>query len=414
MSRRRLTWFTVAAWAMVLAVVAVVVSAGRSGKLYPTFVAAGDHFWRGEPLYGDVPAGQDIYRYSPLVAAALVPWTYVPANTGEILWRWAQAIVFLFALRAWSRVAVPAVPWPALALLCLPLVAGNIFNGQLNPLVAALLFGGLAAFARERYWLAAGLIAAATLIKVYPLALGLLLCVVELRRFGPRLGVAVAIGCTAPFALQSDEYIVQQFAAWWERVETDDRTDQPIHKGYHDFQKLLRCWGMPTELPTYRGMEMVAGCAAAAFVLWGRRNRWDRPVQIQACAGLGLVWCTLFGPATESATYMLLAPIAAQAALAVTDRALWERIWVWGAYLLLLSVPVILWFPRPVSDPYRAFIPQAHAAVLLLVWHLRVSLLAHTVTPLQHKRTFSAMHSAMHSARQSATNSSGPTQANGG
>jgi hypothetical protein len=58
-----------------------------------------------------------------------------------------------------------------------------------------------------------------------------------------------------------------------------------------------------------------------------------------------------------------------------------------GAYLLLVSVPVILWFPRPVSDPYRAFIPQAHAAVLLLVWHLRDSLLANTLTPLQRKRT---------------------------
>jgi hypothetical protein len=388
MSSRLLSWLAVAAWAIILAVVAVAVLAGKTGKLYATFVAAGDHFRQAEPLYGDVPAGQDIYRYSPLVAAALVPWTYVSPSVGEVLWRWAQAIAFLVALRAWSRVAVPAVPWPVLALLSLPLVAGNIFNGQLNPLVAALLLAGLAAFARERYGLAAGLISAAAMIKIYPIALGLLLCVVEPRRFGPRLAVAVAIGCTAPFALQSEDYVERQFAQWMQRVETDDRTEQPIYKGYHDFQKLLRCWGMPTDLSTYRVMEVAAGCAAAAFVMWGRTRGWIRHRQIQACAGVGLVWCTLFGPATESATYMLLAPIAAHAVVAVVDRAFWERVWVRWSYMLLVSVPVILWFPRPVSDPYRAFIPQAHAAVLLLFWHLRDSLLANTLTPLQRKRTF--------------------------
>src|SRR5262249_8703990 len=145
-------------------------------------------------------------------------------------------------------------------------------------------------------------------------------------------------------------------------------TEQPIQKGYHDFQKVLRRWGVTTDLSTYRGLEVIAAGAFAGFIWWGRRSGWDRDRQIQASAGLGLVWCTLFGPATESATYMLVAPVAAHAALAVTDRPLWERIWVRGAYLLLLSVPLALWFPRPISDPYRALIPQAHAALTLLAW----------------------------------------------
>jgi DMSO reductase anchor subunit len=146
----------------------------------------------------------------------------------------------------------------------------------------------------------------------------------------------------------------------------DDRTDQPMERGYHDFQKLLRRWGEPTTLTTYRLMEVVAGCAAAGVVFAARRR--GRAQRVQLCAGLGLVWCTLFGPATESATYMLLAPVAAQAVLAVTGRPVWERVCVRGAYLLLLSVPVALWFPRSVSDPYRALIPQAHGALILLAW----------------------------------------------
>jgi Glycosyltransferase family 87 len=357
------------AWALALIGVAVAVSQpGKGGKLYPTFVAAGEHVRNGERVYGEIPSDQDQYRYSPLVAVAFAPWAELPMPIGAVLWRWLQAAVFLLALRGWSRVTIPHVPFPALALLCLPLVLGNVFNAQLNPLVAALLLAGLTAFARERYWLAAMSVAAATAFKVYPLAIGLLLCVIEPRRFGSRLILAVLVGFALPFAFQSPDYVSQQFADWFERVRVDDRTAQPIERGYHDVQKLLRRWGKPTSLDTYRGTEVLAGCVAAGLVYASRRQRRSRARQVQACGGLGLVWCTLFGPATESATYSLLAPIATYAVHAVTGRSLLERVWVRGAYLLLLSVPVALWFSRPISDPYRAMIPQAHGALMLLAW----------------------------------------------
>jgi len=190
--------------------------------------------------------------------------------------------------------------------------------------------------------------------------------VIEPRRFAPRLFLTVAVGFALPFGLQSPEYVSQQFADWFDRVRADDRTDQPMERGYHDFQKLLRRWGEPTPLAAYRGMEVLAGCVAAGLVYASRRQSRDHRVQL--CAGLGLIWCSLFGPATESATYMLLAPVAAQAVIAVTGQPLWERFCVRGAYLLLISVPVALWFPRSVSDPYRALIPQAHGALILLAW----------------------------------------------
>jgi hypothetical protein len=359
----------IALWALVLIGVAVAAAGKKPGKLYATFVAAGDHFRHAEPLYEDAPQHLDQYRYSPLAAAAFTPWGLLPTPAGAVLWRWGQALALLLALRWWARVTVPSVPWPALAVLVLPLAVGNVFNGQLNTLVCALMLAGLAAFARERYGLAAVAVAGAALFKIYPLALGMLLCVVEPRRFGPRLVLACVVGCLVPFALQSPEYVAGQFADWTERVGSDDRTAQPIHKGYHDFQKLLRRWGQPTPLEAYRVMEVAAGALAAGLVLWGRRRGWDRDRQVQACAGLGFVWCTLFGPATESATYMLLAPVAAHAVRAVTGRPLWERVLGRGGYVLILSAQVGLWLPRAASDAYRAaVIPQAHGALILLVW----------------------------------------------
>jgi hypothetical protein len=364
-----LRWLALGAWAVVLVTIAGAIAlAGKGGRLYSTFVLAGERFCGGGSIYTWPKGQEDLYRYSPLVAAAFAPWGHLPTPVGGVLWRLLEAAVFLLALRAWSRVAVPAVPWPGLALLSLPLVAGNLFNGQLNPLVAALMLAAIAAFARERYWLSAFAVAAATLIKVYPIALGLLLCTVEPRRFSARLVLAITIGCAVPFAFQSEDYVSRQFADWVQRMSLDDRTEESLPRGYHDFQKLLRRWGMPRDLPTYRAMEVLAGCAMASFILGGRTSGWGREEQIQACAGFGLVWCTLFGPATESATYMLLAPIASHAFVAVSSRPLWERVWVRSAYLLLVLAQVIVWFPRPVSDPIRALIPQAHAAVMLLVW----------------------------------------------
>ena len=48
---------------------------------------------------------------------------------------------------------------------------------------------------------------------------------------------------------------------------------------------------------------------------------------------------------------------------------MWERVVVRGAYLLLLAVPVVHWFPHKIADPILgALIPQAHAALALLIW----------------------------------------------
>jgi hypothetical protein len=377
----------ISSWLIALVVVAAIVTVGgKPGKLYRTFVAAGGHFRNGETIYGELSDDLDLFRYSPLVAAAMSPLAMIPTDLGAVLWRGLQAAILLVALRAWARVAVPNVPWPALAILALPLCVGNMHNGQLNPLVASLMLFAAIAFVRERYWLAAAAIAGAALFKIYPLSLGLLFCIIEPRRFTIRLLVAAAIGCLAPFALQSPDYVAQQFADWMQLVSIDNRTNQPIQRGYHDFQRLLLRWGVETSLDVYRGIEIAAGCAAAAFVIWARNNGHERTRLVHACVSLGFVWCTLFGPATESATYMLLAPVVAHAALAVRGRPAWERYWVRGAYLLLLSSAVIQWFPRPVVDAFRgAVIPQAHAALLLLGWI--VWQMAHASTPSCIKRT---------------------------
>jgi hypothetical protein len=378
--------FALTVWILTLLAISVAV-AFKPGKLYRTFAAAGERFLNSEPLYVDRidPNGPwaipnlklmmseklDLFRYTPLVAASFVPWSFLPEWAGGILWRCLQGIALLLALRAWARFAVPPVPWPALALLALPLSVGNLNNAQANALVAALMLAAVVCFVNERYWLSAASIAVATVFKVYPISLGLLLCVVEPRRYTARLLLLIAAGFLLPFVLQDPAYVKAQYEGLWLLLKLDDRSSQPSYEGYHDFQRLLSHWGLPISLFAYQVIEVAMGCLAAAIVWWGRRRGWARARQIHACLGLGLIWCTLFGPSTESATYMLVAPLIAYACIVVAGRPTWERVAIWGAYALFLSAYMAQWFKHEIADPFRATImPQPHAALILLVWFL--------------------------------------------
>jgi hypothetical protein len=358
-------------WIVGVVAVSIAISLPRKqGKLYPTFAQAGSNFLSGTPLYGDIPEGHDQFRYSPIVAAAFSPWAFLPVTLGGILWRLLQAVALLFAIRAWASVV--NVSWGWLALLSFPLIAGNLHNGQLNPLVLALMLAGAVAFERGRYSLSALAIAGATAFKIYPLALGLLLVVVEPKRFGGRLLLATMLMVSLPFAMQSSDYVRQQYEEWSTRLEGDDRSDLPMEKGYFDFQKLMRRWGVPISLGDYRKLEVVAGGLLALLLAGGYYRSGQQPSSrlqsINFALAASLLWCTLFGPASEESTYLLLAVPLSQAALEVVGRARWERCMVWSSYLLLLSMPISLWFPLAWTSPYRALIPQAHGALLFGVW----------------------------------------------
>lgn len=351
----------IACWLLVVIAISVVVSLPRkTGKLYPTFANAGAQFHQGGEIYGPVPNHLDQYRYSPTLAAAMIPWSQLPTPIGGILWRICQAVLLFIALQQTVRTLWPTCSEPWLMLACLPLVAGNIFNGQLNPLMLAMMLLAATWYAKRYFALAAMAITIATLIKLYPLALGLLFILPEPRRFTPWLLFWLLIGFAVPWLLQDPDYVSSQYQAWYTRLTTDDRTILPLDEGYHDFQKLLRRWGMPMSLSGYRVCELLAGTSLA---IWAVRQRRTRSQQISLMLLGSLTWCCLFGPSSESATYMLLAPVAVLPL--VQQRRHW---WMAVPYVLLSGVTVGMWFPKNIRQPYIEMIPQAHAALFLCLW----------------------------------------------
>jgi hypothetical protein len=310
-------WLVLAAevWLLVLLVVCVrAVFWPRVHSLYQTYAAAGGDWLAGKILYyhEQRPSYLDQYRYSPLVSALLVPFSLLPERLGGVLWRLLNAGVFLAGLGWWVRSAVPlaltARHQAALFLLAVPLSLSSLGNGQPNALVIGLLLLAVTGITRDRWWLAAACVAVAAALKIYPLSAGLLLTAVYPRRFGLRLAAALAVVAGLPFLLQRPEYVAEQYAKWYRLLGADDRKYWPLDATYRDLWLLLRTWKVPISPKVYLFVQLAAAAGCAALCVAGRWRGWEARRVLAACLVLGTTWMTLCGPATESCTYILLAP----------------------------------------------------------------------------------------------------------
>ena len=106
---------------------------------------------------------------------------------------------------------------------------------------------------------------------------------------------------------------------------------------------------------------------------WWRSKRWNRAAVIWSAFSVGCLWITLFGPSTELATYIFLAPAVAfacaQTLLPVIQKRQpfgWFQFLPLAAYgLLLLAEALNAWVPVIRQNNYLHAI-QPVAALLFL------------------------------------------------
>jgi hypothetical protein len=274
---------------------------------------------------------------------------------GGVLWRLVNGSVYLAALAWWCRAVVPQkvtrTQRALLFLLVLPLSVGSLHNGQSNALVLGLLLVAVAGVAEECWNLAAFCAALACLFKLYPIAVGLLLAVLYPRRFACRLGAALALGMGLPFLLQQPDYVAAQYASWVHQLRVDDRQKMDVLRGTQDLRMVFRVWLVPLGPSIYLTIQLTAGAGIALLCLAGRRAALPRRVLLSQMLALSCCWMTVLGTATETCTYILLAPVLSwallEAWLAPSSR--WLRGLLVGCYALMLLARMFLWAPATVS-----------------------------------------------------------------
>lgn len=366
--------------AFVVIGIRVMLSQPRTHNDYITFANTARNWVAGKGLYRQVDAAgvYDDFRYSPIVACSLVPLSVLPDKLGSVAWRLVNLTVFLGALAWWGRRVL--TPTPSVAqlavvfLLVLPLSIGNVNNGQSNPLVLGLLLAGIAAVMEERWNLCSVCIAGAVLFKVYPIAVGLLLIALYPRKLAVRVPLAIAAGLALPFLLQRPSYVAEQYGIWFDYLIVEDRQELPLAASYRDVRLFFRAVSAPLDARAYMIVQLITGAGAALVCLLGQRWQWSQARVLTLLTGLGGVWMTMFGVATESSTYMLLAPSCAWALVQarVERRSRFVQGVLSVGFALFLIAQIANWF-RWVAD-FHALGVQPIAALLVLVGLLTAEL----------------------------------------
>ena len=356
-------------WFVILMAIGIRVSISpRAHSVLPIFSVAGRHWVQGEELYYPYFFDPDLdnFRYSPLAAVLFAPWSALSDRIGGILWRLVSAGLYFSAMAWWSRMVLPVcLNRSQQALLCLlaaPLSIGCLNNGQSNVMLIALMLGATAAGQAGRWNLAAGCMAVATLFKIYPGILGLLLALVFPRKFTVRFLMALALGLALPFLFQRPDYVTRQYGHWWDLLLADHRQDRPVSNLVsRDLWLAIRLVPLPMSSSGYRLIQLFLAGGVALLSLGGRLAVRPQRWLLTMIFSLAGCWMVLCGPATESCTYILLAPVLAWAVLdaALDRRPLWSRLIPWCSLVLFVFSQTISWFPEQVRMLFLGILPLA-------------------------------------------------------
>ena len=264
---------------------------------------------RGETIFFNLSG----FIYSPVTAAFFAPFSCLPPALAHSLWLLINAAALLGGITALFMTNLfPPISQKCLGiiyLLLLPLALGNLDVGQANPLVIGLLMLAIAAVRTNRWNVAALCVAIPTFFKIYPLAVGMLVCVIAPRRFVWRLLLVLLLLAVAPFLFQHWTYVSDQYHAWIATRIADHRSTYPAKYAPVDLWFMLHWVGqLPIQPWVYSLIQIGAGAALAFFCLCGRWKNWEIERLLIGLFFLVSVWMTLCGPATESHTYLLLAP----------------------------------------------------------------------------------------------------------
>jgi hypothetical protein len=307
---------------------------------FTVYRLAGVHWLNAQHLYGDWRG----FVYSPLAAVFFTPFGLLPAGWGNLCWTWLNAAIFLLGVRALLSSGIYPGIKPRyhgiVYLLLVPLVLGNLDTGQANPTVIGLVLLAVAAVPTERWSVAAFCVAAATYLKIYPLAVGLILFLMAPRRLGWRLLVALLVLAILPFLFQHWSYVSQQYHEWISTRSADDRRLYPIKDVPLDLWFLLvRLGHLPIPGFVYSVFQILSGGAIALFCLVGVRKDWPKERLLAGILALVCIWMTLCGPSTELQTYILLAPAVV---LTLIDTSPSSRpLWLRGGLLVVCLLMVL-------------------------------------------------------------------------
>jgi hypothetical protein len=170
-----LVWlFVTGLWALLTSAL-IIISIYKVDALqlhdYAAYYEAAQRINNGQSLYIDVQASKT-YLYPPLLAQSLTPLeAMLPFMETAVLWVILNLFCLLVATylmasqlqKGWKQYVIWLLP-----LLFLPTLE-TFMSGQIVPIMLLLIVGAMVAYKQEHPWIAGGLLAIVTWLKIYPI-----------------------------------------------------------------------------------------------------------------------------------------------------------------------------------------------------------------------------------------------------
>lgn len=280
-----------------------------SHTVFDIYLGASRRWLAGQNIYERT---REFYRYSPLFAVSLTPLAMLSDSAAAAIWKLVNCGVFALGAAAWARRLVPARlgrgETASLFMLALPLALHSMYNSQANLMMLGSVLLGLAAAADGRWNRAAAWLAWATLIKGYPLALAMLVAGIYPRKFALKYVAALGLGLLLPFASEQTQLVQWQYANWFAHLADSTAL---MRERLRTIDYLFVLYGRPLEPATFAVIEAIAGAAVFGACLAIARQTADARRRLAGMFEWFALWVVLFGPATESCTYVVAAPVIA-------------------------------------------------------------------------------------------------------
>jgi hypothetical protein len=336
-------------------------------SVFDIYLGAARRWLTGDDLYVRT---RDYYRYSPLFAVSLTPLAVTSDRLAAALWKLLDCGIYAAGLIAWTRrlglTDQTREQQAAVWLLAIPLSLHSMYNSQANLMMLGSLLLGLAAAAEDRWNRSAAWLAWATLIKGYPLALAMILAGLYPRRFAPRYLLALATGLLLPFAAGRPAMVLAQYRSWQHHLVD---SAEIMRERLRSIDQLFVVAGRPISERTFSLIGAVAGGLVFLVCLWVATRGRDRRQTLTWVFLWFSSWVVLCGPATESCTYVVVAPAISWAIVEA-----WRRgaAWPWRlalvASLLMMGPAVTDMFGRLIRNFANEHGSQPIGELILLAW----------------------------------------------
>ncbi len=314
-------------------------------SVYPIYSFAVSNWISGQSTYfTEAPREQDVYRYAPGVTVLFVPLHFLGDAVGSVVWRWINVLWFLWASFRWFQCFCNSekneLRLGVFLLLIMPLSLTSLNNGQVNLLMMSGFLMGLCLIQEGKHFLAGLCLSLAVVLKIYPLFLVVLIMLAFPFRFLVGFLAGGIFFLLIPFFFQYPSFVFSQYTEWIESLTSSDRSNWELEKSYRDLWLVIRYYGLPISQIGYKVVQLITALGVCAVILIGRVQGLSRNKLALLVTGLGPCWLTLFGPSSESSTYVILAPAIAYA-LIYLKRSVHSFLWIFsslGVILFLLAL----------------------------------------------------------------------------